>query len=142
MHRDTTQVPLIVRAPGLVPAGTAIERVVSLASLPATICELVGDPAHVFPGPSLASLLRDPAADAGDAGSAIQELARHPWPEYKNLLCYSGALRSIVRGRWHFIRHAALGDQLFDRIADPREETRRPRGASRDRVRAQPRSQR
>jgi len=121
LQRDTLQVPLIVRAPGLAPAGGTVALPVSLASLPATIVELLGLDDATFPGPSLAPLLRD--GDAFDAEPlVIAELARHPWHEYRLRPCFDGAMRSLLRGRWHFVWHEAHGGQLFDWRADPREE--------------------
>jgi len=31
-------------------------------------------------------------------------------------------MRSLVRGRWHYLHHATRGHELYDWIADPREE--------------------
>lgn len=130
LHRDQTQVPLIVHAPGLVPAGIEADGVASIAALPATLVELLGFADPGFPGPSLAAVLRGDAGggaggdgDSGEEASALLELARHPWPEYKRRPSNSGAARSLVRGRWHYVWHETLGESLFDRVADPREET-------------------
>jgi len=121
LQRDTLQVPLIVRAPGVAKSGATVALPVSLASLPATIVELLGIDDATFPGPSLAPLLRD--GDAFDAEPLVlSELARHPWPEYRRRPCFDGALRSLLRGRWHFVWHEVHGGQLFDWRADPREE--------------------
>jgi arylsulfatase A-like enzyme len=125
LQREQSQVAWIVRAPGRVAPGTVVESVTSLVALPATLLELAnaGD-AGPFPAPSLVPLLVDGATSGGsaDEGEAIAELARHPWPEYRDKPCYSGSLRSIVKGPWHLVRHSTLGVTLFDRVADPREE--------------------
>jgi arylsulfatase A-like enzyme len=125
LQREQLQVPLIVRAPGRAQAGGraggTVALPVSLASLPATIVELLGLDDATFPGPSLAPLLRD--GDAFDAEPlVIAELARHPWAEYRRRPCFDGSLRSLLRGRWHYVRHESHGGQLFDWRADPREE--------------------
>ena len=119
-HREQTQVPLIVRAPGIVPPGTVCEEVASLASLPATLLDMLGLESGHFPGPSLAPAWR--GGDDDDDPVAVIELARHPWVEYRRRPCYDGAMRSLVRGRWQYVWHEKHGGQLFDRVADPREE--------------------
>jgi len=123
LHREQVQVPLVMRAPGRIPAGSVVERVTSVASLPATLVDLLRLPIEVFPGPSLAECWRDDGDEAGDEdGVALLELAHHPWNEYRRRECFDGALRSIVRGRWHYVWHEKRGRRLYDRIADPREE--------------------
>jgi arylsulfatase A-like enzyme len=117
LYREQVQVPFVVHAPGLVPTGTTIDAVASLASLPATVLDLLELPSGTFPGPSLAPLWKDGEAET----PAVLELAQHPWAEYKRRACYDGALRSIVRGRWHLVWHEKHGLQLFDRVTDPAE---------------------
>lgn len=125
LQREQTQVAWIVRAPGRIAPGTVVQSVTSLVALPATLLELAnaGD-AGPFPAPSLVPRLVDGATAGGsaDEGEAIAELARHPWPEYRDKPCYRGSLRSIVKGPWHLVSHSTLGLTLFDRLADPREE--------------------
>ena len=125
LQREQTQVAWIVRAPGRVAPKSVVASVASLVALPATLLELAnaGD-AGPFPAASLVPRFVEGSSPAGDAdeGEAIAELARHPFPEYRDKPCYGGSLRSIVKGRWHLVSHSALGLTLFDRIADPREE--------------------
>jgi arylsulfatase A-like enzyme len=112
LQREQTQVAWIVRAPWRVAPATVVDGVTSLGSLPAQLLDLAGaGDAGPFP-----------RAVESDEAVAIAELARHPWPEYRDKPCYGGSLRSIVKGRWHLVRHSALGLTLFDRLADPREE--------------------
>jgi len=118
LYREQAQVPLVLRAPGLVPAGATVGAVASIASLPATIVGLLGLEAGAFPGPSLAPLW---TGEGEDDPAALLELARHPWGEYKRRECNDGALRSIVRGRWHYIWHEKRGSRLFDLQEDPQE---------------------
>ena len=59
------RVPLIVRAPGLVPAGTVSRELASLADVLPTLAELAGatvPPDHALDGKSLVPTLRDPSA--------------------------------------------------------------------------------
>ncbi len=134
LHREQMQVPLVIRAPGLVAPATRIDVVTSIASLPATLLDLAGLSESGFPGPSLVPLLRADGSRGGElsgdakgdedlgGAAAIAELARHPWPEYRRRPCYTGALRSLVRDRWHYVWHEKTGAELFDWRADPREE--------------------
>jgi len=133
LHRDQLHVPLIVRAPGGAARGYTVATPVSLQALAATLVELAGVAGASFPGPSLGPLLRALASEdtggAVDAATAalaeaavLAELARHPWPEYRRRPCHDGAMRSLVRGRWHYLHHATRGHELYDWIADPREE--------------------
>ncbi len=123
LHRETLHVPLVVRAPGVVEAGAVVSTPVSLASVTTTLLDLAGLPSAAFPEASLTPWLR--GGEAGDPDSlplVVGELARHPWPEYRRRPCYDGAMRSLVRGRWHYVGHERRAAQLFDWIADPREE--------------------
>jgi arylsulfatase A-like enzyme len=125
LHQETTRVPLVIRAPGLVAPGTVVDDVTSIASLAATLQELAGARGERLPGASWAPRLAagGTASELGEHDAvAVMELARHPWPEYRRHPCYRGASAAIVRGRWHFVRHETDGVELYDRVADPREE--------------------
>jgi arylsulfatase A-like enzyme len=55
LYRTLLQVPLVIRMPGKVPAGTVVTTPVSLRDLPQTVLDLVGIPDSAgFPGASLA----------------------------------------------------------------------------------------
>ena len=63
LWQESTQVPLIVRAPGVAQAGAVSEQPVSLIDLYPTLCELTGTPVPDHcQGKSLAKLLDDPEA--------------------------------------------------------------------------------
>jgi arylsulfatase A-like enzyme len=128
LHKEQVHVPLIVRAPDRALARTTVDTPVSLQSLAATLAELARLPGASFPGPSLAPLLTAAEEERGEAAAALAdlpllaELARHPWPEYRRRPCYDGAIRSLLRGRWHYLHHATRGAELYDWLEDPREE--------------------
>ncbi len=117
LYREAIHVPLVVWAPGRVPAGRRVTEPVSIASLPATIMEMLGHPD--FPAPSLVPLFGGPKG----AWPAPQSLLRHrPWaPEHDPV--HDGTLWSVVEQDWHYIEHEGRSPQLFDWQRDPRETT-------------------
>jgi arylsulfatase A-like enzyme len=130
LFREQIHVPLVLWAPGLVPAGRRVDVPVSNVSLPATLVELLGlDADGLFPVPSLAPLLDsdDPGAEWPDP---VVEIYRHPWEPYRGRPVFTGWMRSIVHGTWQLIRHEKDGDALYDRAADP--------GQRSDQIAAQP----
>src|SRR5262249_19781320 len=105
-----THVPLMIKAPGIVPRHVATPR--SAIDLAPTILELFGVPADpAMEGTSLVSELRGAEAPERDV---ILDLPR---------TSDSDRRRALIRGRHKLL---ALGDddafQLFDLIADPGEE--------------------
>jgi arylsulfatase A-like enzyme len=63
LHRETLRVPLVLRFPGRLPAGTRVRRPARLVDLMPTILELLGVPAPAaLQGRSLAPLARGEAA--------------------------------------------------------------------------------
>ncbi|MBL8840318.1 MAG: sulfatase [Planctomycetes bacterium] len=122
LQRDTTHVPLIVRAPGLVAPDTVVATPVSLLAVPTTLLDLLGLQKGAYPDASLAPWLSGDESVPDEEPLVVGEIARHPWPEYRRRPCFDGSLRSLVRGRWHYVVHETRGALLFDWIADPREE--------------------
>ncbi len=106
LWREATRVPLMIVAPGLVEEGGVCQRPVSLVSLFATLCDLLGleTPTHLD-APSLLPLLRDP--EAAWPHAALSVLGRH-----------SMAIRNE---RWCYIRYKEGEEELYDRRRDPRE---------------------
>ena len=65
-YEELVMVPLIMRYPDVLAAGTAVERVVSLVDVPATILEMVGiDPPNPIHGTSLLPFVDAASGDAG-----------------------------------------------------------------------------
>ncbi|MDX1383685.1 MAG: sulfatase-like hydrolase/transferase, partial [Thermoanaerobaculia bacterium] len=106
LHRETLQVPLIVKLPSSERAGDTVARTVQLRDLPATVAGLVGLDAE-FPGSDLLA----PDADAAAPAYAETYHARlhFGWSE----------LRSLVDGDIHFIDGPR--PELYDLAADPGE---------------------
>jgi arylsulfatase A-like enzyme len=108
LYAEALRVPLLVKLPGRARAGETIETPAQLADLLPTVTRLLGidTPADV----ASRSLL-----DAGGAGE------RRIYAEtlYPRLALGWSELRSLVDGRWHFIR--GVRDVLYDLERDPGE---------------------
>lgn len=121
LYRELIRVPLILRWPGHVPAGTRVQAPVSLADVPATLVDLLRiSPATEMPGLSFVPTWGSPAA-AIDRPNPVQELARMPFDEFNWVPAYHGAMQSVVTPTWHYIAHEALGPELYDIARDPQE---------------------
>jgi arylsulfatase A-like enzyme len=118
LYFEQIHVPLLIRLPGRVPAGTRIDTPVSHASLPATLLELAGGRGAVtFPQKSLSDLWS--AGGAGDWPAAVSELPWVPFAGGGAVRC--GSSRSLVAGDHHLIDHAKCAPELYDLRADPGE---------------------
>lgn len=113
LYNGVLHVPMVIVAPGLLPAGTRSDTPVSIRDIPATIVDLTGvrDTAS-FPGRSLAAALRD-SVPSGEAFSVIE---RHPygrpaWPSS------GGDLYAAVEGHMKLIQ-SRKSSLLFDLDAD------------------------
>jgi len=116
LYQTELHVPLLLWAPGQLPAMTVTEPV-SLADVAPTLLELVGLPALAeASGTSLASWPRDGAASPAARGGVSSELGRYVWtpdaPRGHALLARDGRKRVQLEGA------AAQG---YDLAADPCE---------------------
>lgn len=121
LYRETLHVPMILRWPGHLPAGSRVAPPVSLAAVPATLLDLLGEgDQKIFPGPSVVRMW-------GDAGSPLpdylplSELADCPYKIVKKNPCYSGEMKSLASPEWHYITHEKLGEELYHWKEDPQE---------------------
>jgi arylsulfatase A-like enzyme len=111
-------IPLIVSWPGHVPSGIRVEAPVSLASVPATVTDVIpGKDSIHFPGLSLAGYWN---------GSGVQQPASLILSELVTRTHTSTAhpdrrIESLLSGKWHFIQKQGESPQLFDWRADPSE---------------------
>jgi tetratricopeptide (TPR) repeat protein len=110
LYREALQVPLVVRLPGGVRAGTRVAGVVSHADLTATLLELAGLPADGLDGASLR-----PAIESGRA-SGRQVYSETYYPRYH--FGWS-ELQAATEDPYRLIR--APRSELYDRTRDPRE---------------------
>ncbi len=118
LYRPVIYVPLIIWYPKAVPQNLRIETPVSNAALPATMLDLLGEPAQdLFPGPSLAELWRDPAS-AARFPDPIAEMAESPWVN-PNHLSIKGDMVSVISSDWQYIEHEYNGVELYNLKDDP-----------------------
>lgn len=108
MYRELLQVPLLVVAPGRVPAGRHVEQPVSLADLPATLTDLAGLQNAEFPGGSLRVLWEDSAA-------GIAPAPRVPYASWNESA-------SVIVDGYHFIRTEDGGEELYEMSSDRGEQ--------------------
>jgi arylsulfatase A-like enzyme len=111
LYRELIHVPLILWAPGRIPAGKKIDAPVSLTSLPATLLEEAGEQQHPhFPQPSLAGLWSDQASQPS-LPAPRSEVAQLGWsPSFPD---YYGAMASVTTAHWHYIRGGKFHEELY-----------------------------
>lgn len=119
LYSQVLHVPLVIWAPGRVPAGLRVRREVSLRDLPATVFDLAfpGEP-HPFPGASLARTWRDSAAPPDTIVAGVPKGVNTPPDEPVT----RGNMSAVFRGGVHYILNGDGEPELFDRRADPAEE--------------------
>ncbi len=121
LYRNLIHVPLVVFAPGRVPAGVRVSTPVSNMALPGTLLELLGaNPNSEFRGPSLVPLWSTSAAHL-DYPFPLAELTQTRIQGLQDAPSYYGAMQSLVSPEWQYIRNEKLGTELFDWNKDPQE---------------------
>jgi arylsulfatase A-like enzyme len=95
LYGEVLQVPLIVRYPQLIAAGSHVPRTVSLRDLPATLAQLANlEPVYQFPGRSLFG--------TSAAEPVVSELGHNPYHPSSHPVS-RGSLTSISTADWHAI---------------------------------------
>jgi len=123
LYPQLLHVPLVMRAPGLVPAGRRIPDVVTLRDLAATILAM-GPGSEELPGRSLARFWDSTGvAVARDESPIIGSATNGFWTEQSKPDVRRG-MRSIVVDGQHVIEDVKepRGFEMFDLVADPRGE--------------------
>jgi arylsulfatase A-like enzyme len=119
LHLPSLHVPLIIRFPARIAAGSVVPEPISLRDVPRTILDLarLSDPA--IPG---LSLLAAPAGDSAVASRSpiLSELYWAPNQPDRYPVA-AGNMRSLVRDGLHLIEGQAGPDELYDVMADPFE---------------------
>jgi len=117
LYAPSVRVPLLLVWPGHIPMGVRVSAPVSLASVPATILDLLGT-SGPFPGPSLAGYWsgEEPAPVA--VTSAVSFASNLP----KSYPVSGGGLVSVRLGRYRWVSSPrdTLGE-LYDHEKDPLE---------------------
>ena len=130
LYWEQIRVPIIIWAPGMVPQGVHVKTPVSIASIPATLMQLLGQQnISEFPTPGLRSYWAP--MESRPAGWPISEITQYQFPGTEGSPVYFGGLASVITEKWHFIQHEKLGVELFDWQADPQEQhdlSRTPEG--------------
>jgi arylsulfatase A-like enzyme len=115
LYDEVLRVPLVLRAPGLVPAGVRVPVQVSLVDLAPTLLDLLGVPAPAsMQGVSLVPLLHDPRAPALAARAVFAELTKRR----KNTRLVAARTAAF---KWIFHEPPDVPVQVFDLQADPGE---------------------
>jgi len=117
-YEESAGVPLIVRWPDQLPAGTRRSQVVNLLDLPSTFTDLAAtSPLPQADGNSLLPLLRN--ADAAWVNETVSEYVNDGVP------AWSGGQRVVSRmlrrDHYKLVYHHGYQDQLFDLETDPDE---------------------
>lgn len=110
LYRQVLQVPLVVVAPGRVPAGLRLAHQVSGRDVPATILELAGvagDPR--IGGRSLGALWRDSTSRPSDVLAEVSQNMR-PQLRFPNSL---GPMKALVGDSLHVIRDGAGALEVY-----------------------------
>ncbi len=109
---ESTNTPLIIKAPGVSTPNTRSKRTVSLIDLYPTLIELAGLPARDdLDGRSIAPLVRNPQQE---------------WP-YPAIITHSvpwhGESHAVRSEDYHYITYSDGGEELYDVKADPNSWT-------------------
>ena len=110
LYREALHVPLILRLPGQVRAGTRIRGAAALADLAPTLLELSGAPAGGLDGQSLVSAL---------ATGRVADHLVYSETMYPRLHFGWSDLASAIDDRYHYVR--APRPELYDQASDPQE---------------------
>ena len=122
LYDEAVRVPLLLRWPGVVPAGRVVETPVALVDLAPTLLELLGVPAQErgFQGGSLARALAE--GGALDPERPVHLQRRHYDGEQVGDEWVEGDLYGVRQGRWKYLES---GDgsrrELYDLAEDPGE---------------------
>ena len=116
-YDQSTKVPLIMRLPGIIPAGQKRECVASLVDLTATLVDLGGTSLPHLSGASLMNVISRPDAIWKDCAYSefYGGLMNVKTPPFRN--------RMVRSGRWKFNLFDGFPCQCFDLENDPDELT-------------------
>jgi arylsulfatase A-like enzyme len=118
LYLPLLRVPLLIHAPGQVPGGQRIDRVISLRDLAATMVDLAGAEGGSLPGVSLAPVARQ--QPGAEASPVLAEAAMAVNPGSRNLT-RDGPIKATLDSAWHYIRYGNGREELFAWRLDPEE---------------------
>ena len=113
MYDDVVRVPMMMRWPGVIPAGRVCEEFVSDAiDLPSTLCEAAGAAIpSTFQGCSLLPAAR------GTGGTGREDI----FASYHGNQFGAYSQRMVRDRRWKYVWNATAEDELYDLQSDPGE---------------------
>ncbi len=125
LWQESTQVPLIVRAPGIAKAGGVVEHPVALIDLYPTLVDLCGLPGETkkndkgrpLDGHSLRPFLENPRTDKWSGPDEVLT-ALYKWAKHYDPARQSYSLRSKD---WRYIRYSNGKEELYHNAKDPCE---------------------
>lgn len=124
LYRPLLHVPLIVAAPGRVPAGRVVDTPVSLMRLAPTVLDLAGLQSAApspFEGRTLSAHWTGGDAPGEPVYSEVsQGINTLPW-----LPVTKGSMQSVVLDGWHYIRGGDGSEEMYDFAGDPAEAVNR-----------------
>jgi len=118
MYQEITNIPLLVRYPGVIPCGSVCTNTVSHIDLTPTILEVMGLPEpNLLEGESILELLSHPEAEK--ARDAFMEFGRYE-------IDHDGfggfqLIRAVCDGHYKFVVNLLTTDELYDLEQDPYE---------------------
>ncbi len=129
MYRPLLHVPLIIRAPGMVPAGHRSDALVQLTDVTETIARIAGS---VDALPTTSSPRVDLREAVGGAGRSWAVSERAAWTERSlrrarrrnpsfDFAPYAGHMAAWVQDGWHLIAAETAPDELYNLADDPEE---------------------
>lgn len=120
LYREVVQVPLIFWWPGHIPQGQRIAQPVTIAALPATLIDLIGQAKqNKFQGPALTALWTQPEASAGWP-DPIAEIGQKWWVPPQHLTSKNG-FRSTINSQWQYIEQGTTSTEIYAYKQDPQE---------------------
>lgn len=127
LYRGETRVPLFVVAPDRgVPADRVVADPVSLRDIPATVVDLLGlGDRSPFPGRSLARYWKpkDPNALPEEDPILTEVSIRERNLDFESCPpAWQGPMKSLIADGKVYIRNSDGREELYDLVADPREE--------------------
>jgi len=117
LYREATDVPLVIIAPGRVPAGKLIEQPASLRNMAVTLMDLAGlTPAQRFPGVSLLRYVGD-GPETAVADTLLSELGPQADMSERFPKVGKGMTALVARG-FYYVKNGDGSEELYRFPAD------------------------
>jgi arylsulfatase A-like enzyme/Tfp pilus assembly protein PilF len=117
IYNSTLHVPMLIRAPGLIPGGRVVDRLARTIDLAPTLLDLLGIAADLGEGVSLRHLIDNGKGDEGRESSPDHPVYSESL--YPRLHLGWSELRALESGSYKLIQ--APEPELYDMVTDPRE---------------------